>query len=222
VIEIVRRAPLQRGHLTPAAMSVHSVDSRIFRLGIVENELVAWAQETAKNFLNERRFAPARWPHVQAMGAKAASLAPALGQDGPILIAAAWLHDIGYSAQLASTGFHPLDGARWLRDQGQKRLAGLVAHHSRAAREAELRGLSAELAEFVDERTPVRDALWACDMTTSPVGEPVTFDERMAEIEQRYGPEHTVTRSIADSTEEIRRAIDATALLARQAGIEEW
>jgi hypothetical protein len=30
--------------------------------------------------------------------------------DRPVLIAAAWLHDIGYAPGLPETGFHPLDG----------------------------------------------------------------------------------------------------------------
>jgi hypothetical protein len=34
-------------------------------------------------------------------------------------VAAAWLHDIGYAPAIAEsgTGFHPLDGARYLRDK---------------------------------------------------------------------------------------------------------
>ena len=59
-----------------------------------------------------------------------------------LLIAAAYLHDIGYAPELEDTGFHPLDGARWLRAQGQERLACLVAHHSGAWFEAEARGLA--------------------------------------------------------------------------------
>ena len=34
------------------------------------------------------------------------------------LVAAAWLHDIGYAPELVETGFHPLDGARYLRREG--------------------------------------------------------------------------------------------------------
>jgi hypothetical protein len=43
-------------------------------------------------------------------------------------------------------GFHPVDGARFLRGLGQERLACLVAHHSRARFEAEERGLVDKLA----------------------------------------------------------------------------
>ena len=73
---------------------------------------------------------------------------------------AAWLHDIGYAPEVATSGVHPLDGARFLAASGvSKRLVGLVAHHSCAAPEAELRGLAAELAGFDDEHGTVCDAL---------------------------------------------------------------
>lgn len=52
--------------------------------------------------------------------------------DRPALIAAAWLHDVGYAPSLAVTGFHPLHGARYVRALGHERIAGLVAHHSGA------------------------------------------------------------------------------------------
>jgi hypothetical protein len=39
-------------------------------------------------------------------------------------------------------------------------LVNPVAHHSCATLEAELRGLSDELAEFEDEKTALRDTLW--------------------------------------------------------------
>jgi putative nucleotidyltransferase with HDIG domain len=150
-----------------------------------------------------------RWGHVQSVAAKAERLRPALGADADLMTASAWLHDIGYAPEVATTGFHPLDGARYLSSLGASpRLCSLVANHSGAALEAELRGLSNELAEFPDEPSLVRDALWACDMTTSPTGEPVGFEERLNEITQRYGPEHTVPRAIAASATEICAAID--------------
>ncbi|WP_394378549.1 hypothetical protein [Saccharopolyspora spinosa] len=40
---------------------------------------------------------------------------PPQGRD--TLVAAAWLHDIGYSPEIGHTHFHPLDGARWLQSQ---------------------------------------------------------------------------------------------------------
>jgi hypothetical protein len=122
---------------------------------------------------------------------------------------AAWLHDVGYAPDVEDTGFHPLDGARYLRRlHADPRLCGLVANHSGARYEAELRGLVNELAEFPDETTLVRDGLWYCDMTISPVGLPVSFDDRLAEIRSRYGEAHSVPRAITAASSEIRDAID--------------
>ncbi|SMC85389.1 HD domain-containing protein [Kibdelosporangium aridum] len=138
-----------------------------------------------------------------------------------LLVAAGMLHDVGYAPDLANTGFHPLDGARYLRRlDAPERLCALVAHHSCAWREAELRGLSAELAEWVDEETPLRDALWWADMTTSPDGEVVSFDERVKEIQERYGPDDLVAFFIRQAEPELRAAVERTEERLRAAGIE--
>ncbi|MEU1587185.1 HD domain-containing protein [Micromonospora sp. NPDC005710] len=139
---------------------------------------------------------PRRWRHVQAVGAKAESLGRLVGDDAEVLAAAGWLHDIGYAPDIADTGFHALDGARWLLRQGfEPRLASLVAHHSCASYEAEERGLKpALMAEFPLEQSPTSDALWFADMTTGPDGQDLTVDERLAEIRERYGPDDLVTR----------------------------
>ncbi|MER6000845.1 HD domain-containing protein [Nonomuraea angiospora] len=75
------------------------------------------------------------------------SLAPILGDEADILTAFAYLHDIRYAPDLVSTGFHPLDGARYLRDvhQADETLCRLVAHHSCAVNEALERSLFVEL-----------------------------------------------------------------------------
>jgi hypothetical protein len=52
--------------------------------------------------------------------------------DRDVLLAAAYLHDLGYAPSLVRTGLHPLDGSRHLRARGHERLAGLVAYHSGA------------------------------------------------------------------------------------------
>jgi hypothetical protein len=85
------------------------------------------------------------------------------------------------------TGLHALDGARHLRAIGHERLAGLVAYHSGARGEAELRGLTAELADFGDEASATSMALTYCDMTIGAGGEVVTLAERVADVERRYG-----------------------------------
>jgi HD domain len=138
-----------------------------------------------------------RWLHVQAVADKARRVAAVLpAEDVDLLVAAAFLHDVGYAPSLDGLGFHPVDGARFLRAQGKERLACLVAHHSGARFEAEERGLVEELAAFPVEDGPVMDALTFADMTTGPAGQPMTLDERIGEIQRRYSPDDPVHRAI--------------------------
>jgi hypothetical protein len=121
------------------------------------------------------------------------------------LIIAAWMHDIGYARPLVDTGFHPIDGARHLRRLGvDEAIVGLVAHHSCARIEAGLRGLDGVLRdEFPrDDRLP-HDELCFCDMTTSPDGELVDVDERLAEIKERYGAGTVVHRFVEIAGDEL-------------------
>lgn len=146
------------------------------------------------------------------MAAKAERLRPLVGGDGDLLAAAAWLHDIGYAPAIVDTGFHSLDGARWLLRQGfDYRLAALVAHHSCASYEADERGLDDALrAEFQPEESPVSDALWFADMTTGPDGQELSPTDRLAEIRERYGPGHLVTRFWAKAEPELMGAVRRT------------
>lgn len=155
---------------------------------------------------------PRRWAHSKGVAAAARHLAPILGDASDVLVTAAVLHDIGYSPALVATGFHPLDGARFLRDHSQveKLVVRLVANHSFALLEAEERGLREELeAEFpLPEQGTLVDALVYCDMTTTPAGEPTSHDERIAEIVGRYGPDSVVGRFIRRAEPEIGRAVE--------------
>jgi putative nucleotidyltransferase with HDIG domain len=172
--------------------------------------MIVWAESLARATLS--KSLPRRWEHVRGVARCAHQVSAAAGDETELLVAAAYLHDVGYAAKLAHTGLHALDGARYLREvDAPERLVNLVAHHSCATLEAELRGLSVELAEFEDEGpTPVRDALWFADMTTTPRGEPTTLDERVAEIQQRYGPEDLVSRFIRSAEPALRGAINRT------------
>ncbi|ROO51576.1 HD domain-containing protein [Micromonospora sp. Llam0] len=157
--------------------------------------LVARAAELAEEQL--AAALPQRWRHVQAVARKAGKISHVLDPtDAEVLVAAAWLHDVGYAPGVADTGLHALDGGRWLSRVGvSDRVAALVAHHSCALFEAEERGLRDELAvEFPQEQSLTADALWYADMTTGPDGHDVAVLDRLAEIEQRYGPDHLVTR----------------------------
>lgn len=133
----------------------------------------------------------------------------ALSLDTEILVAAAWLHDIGYAPRVRETGFHPLDGARYLRDLGwDTGVVQLVAHHSGAVIEAEERGLRSELlVEFPFRQSLSMDALWYCDMTTGPDGQTVSVEERLAEIRARYGPGDVVTQFVERAEPELVAAV---------------
>ena len=151
------------------------------------------------------RNLPSRWRHVQGVAVWAGQVTTWLdGVDGD-LVASAWLHDIGYAPDLVVTGFHPLDGARYLRNERfGHRVAGLVAHHSYARIEAGLRGLGAVLdAEFPHEDSLTADVLCYCDMTVGPDGDRVDVAERLAEIRARYGPGDVVTRFVDRAEPEI-------------------
>ncbi|MFC0550487.1 HD domain-containing protein [Planotetraspora thailandica] len=160
-----------------------------------------WAHDLAKQLLAEPL--PRRWAHTQGVAARAMSLAPVLGEETDKLVAAAYLHDIGYSPKLVDTGFHPLDGARYLRDvvKADDTLCRLVAYHSCAVNEATERHLYDVLTiEFDEERPELVEALTYCDMTTGPDGTHLDVADRLAEIHSRYGPDHLVSRSITLST----------------------
>ena len=144
------------------------------------------------------------------MAARALSLVPVLGADAGLLEAAAWLHDIGYAPGLAVTGLHALDGARYLRDaqHADAMLCRLVAHHSCAIIEAGERGLADVLSlEFDPAPYALASVLTCCDMTISPDGELVPIEQRLAEIQDRYGPGHLVSRSIQRATPMILGAV---------------
>lgn len=178
--------------------------------------LTLWASSNAERFL-----APLgdRWSHVRQVAEQARRIADVVPeQERDLLAAAAYLHDVGYSPALAVTGFHPLDGARWIRDQSQdERLARLVAHHSCARYEAEVRGLlDVLLTEFEPEDSATYDALVFCDMTVGPTGKTASFEERIKDIYERYGPDHEVSRALDSSLPCLAACHDRT--VARLAG----
>lgn len=151
-----------------------------------------------------------RWLHVEAVGRRAGKVASESlrPEDRPALIAAAWLHDIGYAPQIALTGFHPLDGAQYLRAIGvDERVVALVAHHSCARFEAQLRGLGRALDEFQREQGAVADALIYADMVTGPRGQPLTVDKRLADIFERYPEGSVVHTAISQAAGELRAAV---------------
>ncbi|WP_435590772.1 HD domain-containing protein [Nocardia sp. bgisy118] len=166
------------------------------------DELVAWAERIARANL---RDLPQRLRHVEGV-VRRAELVCDVVDDPHMLLAAAWLHDVGYCPALARTGFHPLDGADYLETQdAPARLCALVANHSCARVEAKRRQLT---IQWPDERTLLRDALWWADMTTTPTGDSTDVRTRIAEVQQRYGPDHVVSASVAEAAPQL---LDAAA-----------
>jgi hypothetical protein len=167
---------------------------------------VEWAAAHAAELLSEL---PSRWLHTEGVVERARRVSEAMSSDeGDVLIAAAYLHDIGYAPTLARTGFHPLDGAVHLRELGEDRLAGLVAYHSGAEVEARLRGLADQLARFDRESSDVADALTYCDVTTAPDGSVVGLEERLADVADRRDADDPVVVALRVARPEIQRAVE--------------
>ncbi len=158
----------------------------------------------------------ARWSHVQNVGAAAEALV-VHGVD-PVVAVAAWLHDIGYSARVRVTGFHPLDGAKFLalRDAPSE-VVSLVAYHTGAEYEAAQRGFASELATIARPSQDNLDALTFVDLTVGPTGERVTVDQRISEILERYPESDPVHLAVQASSGYLREC--ATRAELRWAGI---
>ena len=130
-----------------------------------------------------------RWRHTAGVATRAAELASLLSLDREVLVAAAWLHDVGYAEPTRVTGFHPLDGARHLEQLSWPApIVGLVAHHSGAWFVAAARGLAEELAAYPDEGGEISDALTYADQTVGPDGRRVSAARRYDEMLRRHGP----------------------------------
>ena len=163
-----------------------------------------WAAALAEHLLAEAL--PDRWAHYSAVGAYARALAELAGEDADVLEAAAYLHDVGYAPSARETGFHPLDGARYLRDRTEAPplLQVLVANHTGALVEARHRGLGGTIeSEFPVGPTPQPNLLALithCDLCVSPTGRRVSPEERIAEILRRYSEDHPVHQAVRESS----------------------
>lgn len=169
------------------------------------SELVERARQLAESGL---AGLPRRWAHVQGVAASAERIRGHFDQiTGDCLVAAAWAHDIGYAPSVRLTGFHPLDGARFLRSQGFPELVvSLVAFHSGAIIEAQVRGVPG-LSEFADPDREALDALTFCDLTTGPDGASVSAAARLDEVLRRYAPHDPVHRAVDLSRDDLLAAV---------------
>jgi HD superfamily phosphodiesterase len=173
-------------------------------------ELAEWAQHESKRLLAGTGD---RWLHVQGVVGLARQVVGILAEDErPVLLAAAHLHDVGYAAGLRRSGAHQLDGAQFLRMEGQERLACIVAHHSEARYELKARGLGWELEAYQREDSVLTDALTYCDLLTGPTGKCMSLSERVAEVERRYGEGTLVVDALRQALPALRGAVERTRL----------
>jgi hypothetical protein len=154
--------------------------------------LASWFGELLVALDDERRA------HSIAAGRRAESAVAVLnaGLRSDVVVAAT-LHDIGYAHPWLD--FHPLDGARFLAEQGfSKTICHLVAHHSASTYEAEDRGISlAAYRDFAVSRNdlgPAHAVVWWADLTTGPQGQLMTVEQRLDDIADRHGSD-VVARS---------------------------
>ncbi len=144
-----------------------------------------------------------RWLHAQGAADAARRVLPCIDPaDQDLLVAAAWLHDIGFDHPNPPTGLHSLDGAYLLRDAGwPERLVSLVAHHSEARFLAAGMGLLDTLNEFEREISPVSDALVYADMSSAVDGQPVTVHLRLSDLRYRHSDDELPMRIALSSRE---------------------
>ena len=144
-----------------------------------------------------------RWQHVQAVGRRADELAAQVGLPDHVR-AAAWLHDVGYAPRIATTGFHPLDGAVHLANLGvPSDVVALVAWHTGAVWEAAERGLSDRLAAMPRPDRGWLEVVTLIDLVTGPDGTRTTPEARVAEILSRYDTGHPVHNAVSFSGPEL-------------------
>ncbi len=157
-------------------------------------QVVDLAEDVARYVLHQH---PERVEHTEGVAERAKLLTAAVPDtDAPLLVAAAWLHDIGYAATVRRTGFHPLDGALVLREMGWPlEVTTLVAHHSGARFVAAVRGLLDALEPFPFVANPLTDAVTVVDQTAGPHGVSMSINARMEDMLTRHGDDSPNARA---------------------------
>ena len=163
-----------------------------------------WTIDEARDLAGEHLSALGdRWRHVLRVGSLA-ELLIRTGRVDEVVGVAAWLHDLGYAPQIERTGFHPIDGAEYLRAVGAPyELVGLVARHTGASYEAEERGLVAQLAALPEPSAGNLDVVTLIDLSVGPDGSLTTPGERVEEIRSRYDARHPAHRAVARARGEL-------------------
>lgn len=119
--------------------------------------------------------------------------------DSDELVAAAWLHDIGYAPTIARTGFHPLDGALHLAAEGwPDQVVLLVAHHSYAAVLAPYFGVEHQVAVLDHASADAEDILTYADLRSGPTGMGALPQKRINEKRSRRAASSVVPQDVRE------------------------
>jgi HD superfamily phosphodiesterase len=98
------------------------------------------------------------------------------------------VHDLGYCDDFSITGFHPIDGYRYLI-KIDKTIADRMVLHTSTPEEAELRHII--LPDIIMD--DYAKLLSYADSRVTGDGRVVSFEERLQDITSRYGNNHLVS-----------------------------
>lgn len=98
----------------------------------MDSQLLRYAQDCAQTMLGSH--ASSAWARSERAAYQATTAVRALDRPrGEVIVAAAWLHAVGQSPSIRSTGFAPVDGAVHLLAEGWPTpVVNLVAHQGQA------------------------------------------------------------------------------------------
>jgi putative nucleotidyltransferase with HDIG domain len=179
---------------------------------------LAEARDIARGLLDGR--VPRRWEHSLGVLRQAEAIAPVLGERAELLAVSAILHDVGYAPEAVNTGQHMLDGARYLADVVgvDPLVCSIVAYHSSSRWESAELGLTDVLESFAPPPQLLEDAITYCDVTTTPDGGQVDGAQRLAEVLERYGPDHVVFRAVTAARPFMLASVARIEALRQEAG----
>lgn len=175
----------------------------------VTSQLLRYASDCAR--ANLESTSTGAWDRSQRAAGHASNAVRHLGRPrGDIIIAAAWLHAVGESPDLARTGFAPVDGALYLLAEGWPApVVNLVAYQSQARLLASAFDATGQLALFERIQGWPSDILdYSCVMALS--------EDRLPDPEEclrrAFPPDSTPrpwrTRDAAERERRLRRALD--------------
>jgi hypothetical protein len=144
---------------------------------------------------------PSRLAHLRGAGLIAGMAAGALCVDRPeTVVAAALLHDIGYAPAITRTGFHPLDGALFLAQEGwPDRVVFLVAHHSHSAVLAPYYGVHHHLSLLDHVHGQADDIITFSDLRAGVNGLGTDPRERIEDMRRRHADRTVVPDDIREA-----------------------